>query len=344
MPGCASATHSPKSFPYGSIGVYWPLVIELSGVTKTFPSRTGDPVVAVDSVDLVVDTGRIHGVVGQSGAGKSTLIRCVNMLERPDSGTVKVADQDLTSLSPNALRTARRRIGMIFQHFNLLSSRTVAGNIALSMELADVPRDTAKVAELAEIVGLSGRLDAYPAQLSGGQKQRVGIARALATNPSVLLADEATSALDPATTAQVLDLLRRLNDELGITILLITHDMGVVRSICHDASLMEHGRIIESGPVADLLGQDSSLAHQLFPLVTESGPDDVWVVDATLTGPLPLGELAQRHGVEISLVAGSVEERGGTRGRVRLHIRGDADHDAVLRDLAAVGAVAGDAA
>lgn len=314
-------------------------MIELSGVSKTFPGRRG-PVHAVDSVDLSVPTGTIHGVVGQSGAGKSTLIRCVNMLERPDAGSVQVSGQELTTLSPAALRRARRHIGMIFQHFNLLSSRTVAGNIALSMELAGIPAHPGRIEELAEIVGLHGRLQEYPARLSGGQKQRVGIARALATNPAVLLADEATSALDPATTDQVLDLLRRLNEQLGLTILLITHEMGVVRSICQSASLMENGRLIESGVVADLVGRpDSVLAERLFPLITEESPGHEWVLDLAVTAPLPIGDLSLRHRCEVTLLAGSLEQRGGTRGRVRLLVRGVHDRKEFIADLERAGAV-----
>ncbi|GAA1711498.1 methionine ABC transporter ATP-binding protein [Propioniferax innocua] len=314
-------------------------MIELSGVSKTFPGRRG-PVHAVDSVDLSVPKGTIHGVVGQSGAGKSTLIRCVNMLERPDAGSVQVSGQELTTLSPAALRTARRHIGMIFQHFNLLSSRTVAGNIALSMELAGIPARPDRIEELAEIVGLHGRLHEHPSRLSGGQKQRVGIARALATNPAVLLADEATSALDPATTDQVLALLRRLNAQLGLTILLITHEMGVVRNICQSASLMENGRLVESGVVADLVGHPGSvLAERLFPLVTEESPDHGWMLDLAITSPLPVGDLSLRHRCEVTLLAGSVEQRGGTRGRVRILVRGVSDREAFLDDLKRVGAV-----
>ncbi|MFD1369818.1 methionine ABC transporter ATP-binding protein [Actinoplanes sichuanensis] len=220
-------------------------------------------------MDLRVGEGEVFGVLGQSGAGKSTLLRCVNMLERPDSGTVRVGGLEMTSLRRKQLRIARHGIGMIHQHFALLSSRTVAGNVAFALEVTGVPRAErkARVAELLELVGLGGRADAYPAQLSGGQKQRVGIARALAARPRVLLSDEATSALDPETTESILRLLLDLNRRLGLTILLITHEMNVVKRICTSAAVMRDGRFVESGTITDLLRTPGSeLARGLFPL------------------------------------------------------------------------------
>ena len=235
-------------------------MIEITNLRKVYEPADGDPVIALDGVNLSVAKSTVYGVLGRSGAGKSTLIRCVNLLERPTSGTVTVAGAELTALSGAELRAARRRIGMVFQHFNLLANRTVAGNVALPLEIAGTPRQerAERVAELLDLVGLADKARAYPAQLSGGQRQRVAIARALANRPHVLLSDEATSALDPRTTAEILDLLRRLADDLGLTILLITHDLGVVRRICDAAAVLEAGRVVESGPVADLLARPDS--------------------------------------------------------------------------------------
>ncbi|WP_330164734.1 methionine ABC transporter ATP-binding protein [Catellatospora paridis] len=228
---------------------------------KTYPGG----VAALDGVDLHVAPGEIYGVVGRSGAGKSTLLRAVNLLERPDSGTVRVAGQELTALGSAELRAARRRIGMIFQQFHLLSARTVAGNVALPLELAGVARSQrgGRVRELLDLVGLSDKAGEHPARLSGGQRQRVAIARALATDPAVLLCDEATSALDPYTTVEILHLLRDLNRRLGLTILLITHDLGVVERICDRAGVLDAGRLVESGPVGGLLGEPGSALSAL---------------------------------------------------------------------------------
>ncbi|GAA3166485.1 ATP-binding cassette domain-containing protein [Nonomuraea roseoviolacea subsp. carminata] len=298
------------------------LVIQVSGLRKLY----GDTV-ALDGVDLHVREGEIHGVLGQSGAGKSTLLRCVNLLERPTAGTVTVAGQDLTALPSRELNRARQRIGMIHQHFALLSSRTVAGNVAFPLEVMGVPRAerARRVAELLDLVGLSGRGGDHPHQLSGGQKQRVGIARALAGNPSVLLSDEATSALDPATTRSILDLLKRLNAELGLTILLITHEMNVVKSICDSVAIMSGGRIEESGAIADLIRTPGSrLTREIFPL-PEPAPSGS--VTLTFTGdpqrPV-VSEAVRKFDVEISILGGSIEElAGGSVGRLRVSITGD---------------------
>ena len=228
-------------------------MIVLSNVCKTFDSAQGR-VVAVDDVNLTVEAGQIYGIIGYSGVGKSTLIRLLNGLETPSSGSIQVEGFDIAGAEGNALRQARLKISMVFQHFNLLWSRTVSQNIAFSMQIAGVPKAQIKprVAELVALVGLQGREDAYPSQLSGGQKQRVGIARALANNPGVLLCDEATSALDPQTTDSILDLLLDINRKLNLTIVLITHEMHVVRKICHRVAVMENGRIVEEGPVIDV--------------------------------------------------------------------------------------------
>ncbi|HHU44800.1 MAG TPA: ATP-binding cassette domain-containing protein, partial [Actinomycetales bacterium] len=217
--------------------------VELRGVSKVFGSGK-KATRALDDVTLSVEPGRVLGVIGYSGAGKSTLIRLINGLETPSSGEVLLDGTDIAGMKERKLREVRRDIGMIFQQFNLFTSRTVAGNVAYPLELAGMGRAErkARVAELLEFVGLGDRGGSYPEQLSGGQKQRVGIARALATNPSLLLADEATSALDPETTADVLELLRRVNRDLGVTIVLITHEMSVVRAIADTVAVMEDGR------------------------------------------------------------------------------------------------------
>ena len=225
-------------------------MIELRHISKDF--GTGEHAVhAVQDVSLTVETGEIFGIIGFSGAGKSTLVRCINLLERPTSGEMLLDGQELTALPPKQLRQARKKIGMIFQHFNLMPSRTVAGNVAYPLRGSGLSREqiAAKVQSLLELVGIGDKADAFPSQLSGGQKQRVAIARALANDPSVLLCDEATSALDPQTTKAILHLLRDLNAKLGLTIVLITHEMAVVREICHRVAVMEHGRVAEQGEV-----------------------------------------------------------------------------------------------
>lgn len=221
-------------------------MIELTNVTKTFHTAAGD-VEALKGVSLKVDKGDIFGVVGFSGAGKSTLIRCVNLLERPDSGTIVVNGNELTAFSEKQLEQARQGIGMIFQHFNLLNSMTVFDNIAFPLRYGRKSRQEIKkrVDELLSLVDLTEKADVYPSQLSGGQKQRVAIARALATNPQILLSDEATSALDPQTTASIFQLLKKLNRQLGLTIMLITHEMDVVKEICNNVAVMEDGVIVE---------------------------------------------------------------------------------------------------
>ena len=252
-------------------------MIRLEGVTRRFRTAAGERT-ALDAVDLSVTAGEVFGVVGRSGAGKSTLVRTINLLERPDAGRVWVGDQDLMGLKPAALRAARRRIGMIFQHFNLLHSRTIRDNVALPLVLEGRPRDliARRVDELMERLGLAEHARKYPAQLSGGQKQRVGIARALATNPSLLLADEATSALDPTTTQEVLDLLRQVNKEFGITIVVITHEMEVVRSIADKVAVMENGRVVEQGSVYEVFSNpQTSVAAKFVATSLRNEPDVV---------------------------------------------------------------------
>ncbi|MFC3344729.1 methionine ABC transporter ATP-binding protein [Paenibacillus abyssi] len=228
-------------------------MIELNNVSKSY--RVGTAYVeAIRNINLTVDRGEIFGIIGHSGAGKSTLLRCVNLLERPTDGTVKVGGVELTALSSGQLQGQRRRIGMIFQHFNLLSMATVKDNVAFPLRLTKLSKDEInnRVSELLQLVGLTEHANKYPAQLSGGQKQRVGIARALANNPDVLLCDEATSALDPQTTNAILALLLDINRKLGITILLITHEMHVIRSICDRVAVIDQGGIVEMGKVLDV--------------------------------------------------------------------------------------------
>ncbi|MCJ7959435.1 MAG: ATP-binding cassette domain-containing protein [Pseudomonas sp.] len=240
-------------------------MIVVEGVSKTYAD--GQPA-ALDNVSLRINDGSIFGIVGRSGAGKSTLLRCLNLLERPTSGRILLDGQDLTQLSDRQLREQRQRIGMIFQGFNLLHSRTVAGNVAVPLEIAKVPKveRAARVAELLALVALSDKAEAFPSQLSGGQKQRVGIARALAARPTYLLSDEATSALDPQTTASILELLRDINRQLGVTIVLITHELEVVKAICDSAVSLADGRVVESGTLLQLKADPAShLGRSLAP-------------------------------------------------------------------------------
>ena len=228
-------------------------MIRVENVSKTYTGKQGT-VEAVKDVSLEIGVGEIFGIIGFSGAGKSTLIRLLNGLETVTSGHIYIYGKDITTLKRKELLKERQKIAMIFQHFNLLWSRTVEENIAFSLEIAGVPKAKrkAKVAELIDLVGLTGREKSYPSQLSGGQKQRVGIARALANDPEVLLCDEATSALDPKTTKDILKLLVEINEQLGLTIVLITHEMHVVRQICHRVAVMEEGRVVECGEVIDV--------------------------------------------------------------------------------------------
>jgi D-methionine transport system ATP-binding protein len=231
-------------------------MIEIRNLSQRFAGPRGW-IEALHNVNLTIPPAEVFGIIGRSGAGKSTLVRTINLLTRPSEGSVIVDGHDLTTLSAAQLRTARRDIGMIFQHFNLLSSRTVFDNVALPLELAGMKRGEieATVLPLLELVGLTTQKDRYPAQISGGQKQRVGIARALASKPKVLLSDEATSALDPETTRSILDLLRKINKELGLTIVLITHQMDVIKQVCDRVAVLDAGRVVEEGKVVDVFMQ-----------------------------------------------------------------------------------------
>ena len=240
-------------------------MIKLQGVSKRYHTTQGEHL-ALDDIHLEVKKGEIFGIIGRSGAGKSTLIRCVNLLERPTQGLVTVDNIDLTALNADALRCERKHIGMIFQQFNLLSSRSVYDNIALPLSLkhSNKTKIRAKVDELLALTGLENRASHYPHQLSGGQKQRVAIARALACEPKVLLSDEATSSLDPETTLSILSLLKNINQELGLTILLITHEMQVIKHICDRAAVLDHGKIVEIAPVIELFTRPKSEVAKSF--------------------------------------------------------------------------------
>ncbi|GAK01126.1 methionine ABC transporter ATP-binding protein [Geomicrobium sp. JCM 19055] len=221
-------------------------VIELQNVTKKFGNYT-----AIQNVSLTVHKGEIHGLIGASGAGKSTMLRVMNLLEIPDSGSVYVGDRELTTRSKRELREARKRIGMIFQHFNLVLNKTVEQNVAVSLQLAQVPKHqrTDRVRECLRFVGLEDQMDKYPAQLSGGQKQRVAIARALANEPEVLLCDEPTSSLDPHTTSEILTVIRDIHERLGVTVIIVSHEMTVIKSICQRVTVMDQGTIYETVPI-----------------------------------------------------------------------------------------------
>ena len=312
-------------------------MIEVSNLRKIY--RTGrQDIVALDDVSLGVREGEIYGVIGESGAGKSTLIRCVNALERPTSGTIVVDGQDVTRLGTRDLRQARQNMGMIFQGFNLLSSRTAAGNIALPLEIMGMPRAQrrARVIEMLRLVGLDDRANAYPARLSGGQKQRVGIARALAGSPKVLLSDESTSALDPRTTSTILDLLKSVNRQLNVTILLITHEMEVVKRICDQVSILESGQVVEQGRVTELAANPASrIARSFFPQFTgeQRAAGTIRVVvpvgaDADLTQLLVT--LTDRYDVRANVVGGTLEHVGDARqGQFTLDLQDGRTADAV---------------
>ncbi len=321
-------------------------LIRLSDVTKSFPApaKSDPPVVAVDGVSLSIAPGEVCGIIGYSGAGKSTVLRLLNGLESPTAGSVEIDGRDITRLSERELRALRGDIGMIFQQFNLFDSRTVAGNVAYPLEIAGRGKAEIRerVAELLSFVGLSDKARNYPEQLSGGQKQRVGIARALATTPRILLADEATSALDPDTTQEVLALLKRVNRELGITIVVITHEMEVVREIADRVIVMERGRIVEDGSVFDILSRPQSEATRRFvaSIIEDVPTGDKWRAlrerhpGRIVTFTIREGTVAQaevfsafaRHGVRFELIHGGINDiRGRIFGHLTLALTGEPD-------------------
>jgi D-methionine transport system ATP-binding protein len=319
-------------------------MITLKNIKKVFYTKDG-VVNAVDGVNLNVEKGEIFGVIGYSGAGKSTLIRMLNMLEKPTEGSVDINGKSLTNFNNKQLRIARQNIGMIFQHFNLLWSRTVRENITFPLEIAGVSKveRVKRVDELIDLVGLSGRGDSYPSQLSGGQKQRVGIARALANNPDVLLCDEATSALDPKTTDSILNLLVDINQKLGLTIVLITHEMHVIRKICNRVAVMEDGRVVEEGHVLDVFKTPKRTITQDFvKQVTEPEETDETIqhliqkgdhskvvkltfVGGTAERPL-ISDLIRKFEVDVNILQGKISQtRDGAYGTLFIKIDGEPD-------------------
>lgn len=253
-------------------------MIELTNVSKIY-RRNDTETKALDNVSVHINKGDIFGVIGYSGAGKSTLVRLVNFLEKPTSGTILIEGKDLNKYTIKQLRSVRKSIGMIFQHFNLLNSKTIFQNIAIPLILMKESKQTIKqrVIELLQFVGLEDKADSYPNELSGGQKQRVGIARALATNPTILLCDEATSALDPQTTDSILQLLKRINKEYNITIMMITHEMSIIQKICNRVAVMEQGKIIEEGDVLTVFGspQQSSTRNFVETIIKDKLPENL---------------------------------------------------------------------
>jgi D-methionine transport system ATP-binding protein len=308
-------------------------MVRFEGVSKIYPAYRDKPGVhALQDIDFAIARGSITGVIGRSGAGKSSLVRLINGLEKPTTGRVVVDGRDISALAGHELRLAQRSIGMIFQHFNLLSSRTAADNIGLPLEIAGWLKSdiAARVSELLDLVGIADKADRYPSELSGGQKQRVGIARALATRPNVLLSDEATSALDPQTTRAILDLLANINRELGVTIVLITHEMSVVRQLAKEVVVIDGGYIVESGHVADIFTHprhpltqsflaevvgDSlpvSLASRLEPQPIPGGQTVIRVeVRGTGAGDTLIARLSRELAVDFALLSARIDEIGG---------------------------------
>ncbi|NGY83949.1 methionine ABC transporter ATP-binding protein [Bacillus megaterium] len=278
-------------------------MITLTDVTKIYQAKSGQ-ITAVDNVNLTVNQGEIYGIIGYSGAGKSSLIRLLNGLETPTTGTVEVAGNDIGKIKGGKLRKARQEISMVFQHFNILWSRTVRENIAFPLEIAGISKEKRmkRVDELIKLVGLEGRENAYPSQLSGGQKQRVGIARALANNPKVLLCDEATSALDPQTTDSILDLLVDINEKLGLTIVLITHEMHVIRKICHRVAVMENGAVVEEGQVLEVFRKPKQPITKRF-VQQISEPEETFETIEQVQGLYPSGQI-----IQLTFVGGKAEQ------------------------------------
>ncbi|GAA3669724.1 methionine ABC transporter ATP-binding protein [Microbacterium marinilacus] len=331
--------------------------IRISDVFKTYPPqrRGGDPVAAVEDVSLEIERGDVFGVIGYSGAGKSTLVRLINGLEPVTSGSIEIDGVDVAQLPERKLREVRQGIGMIFQRFNLLRSRNIRRNVAYPLEVAGMPRQqrAARVAELLDFVGLADKADAYPEQLSGGQQQRVGIARALAAEPGILLADEATSALDPETTDEVLDLLARVNRELGVTIVVITHEMDVITRIANKVAIMERGRVVEQGPTYDVFtAPRTDTAKRFVRTVVRALPEGealaalraqhdgrFFTISFTDSGASEARVFAAlaRAGVDFNLVHGGVDDiQGRVYGLLTIAVRGD--EAAVRSALAGVGA------
>lgn len=321
-------------------------MIELRHIVKRFESKAGT-VTAVNDVSLHIEKGEVFGIIGFSGAGKSTLVRCINLLERPTSGEVLIDGTDITKLAAKELRGVRQKIGMIFQHFNLMPSRTVYENIEMPLKLTNLSAEERreKIRSLLELVELADKSEAYPSQLSGGQKQRVAVARALANDPKVLLCDEATSALDPKTTRSILKLLREVNSRLGITIVVITHQMDVVKFICDRAAVMEHGRVVEEGTILDIFANPKAPVTKGF-IDSASNVDDLYdmledaegrgVTHGTVylltyagasAGKPLMTEIFKQFGVSANIIFGNIEILKGTPlGKLAVTLEGDAEN------------------
>ena len=321
-------------------------MIELRHIVKRFESKAGT-VTAVNDVSLHIEKGEVFGIIGFSGDGKSTLVRCINLLERPTSGEVLIDGTDITKLAAKELRGVRQKIGMIFQHFNLMPSRTVYENIEMPLKLTSLSAEERreKIRSLLELVELADKSEAYPSQLSGGQKQRVAIARALANDPKVLLCDEATSALDPKTTRSILKLLREVNSRLGITIVVITHQMDVVKFICDRAAVMEHGRVVEEGTILDIFANPKAPVTKGF-IDSASNVDDLYdmledaegrgVTHGTVylltyagasAGKPLMTEIFKQFGVSANIIFGNIEILKGTPlGKLAVTLEGDAEN------------------
>lgn len=333
--------------------------VRFENITKVFSGRGKKDFTALHDVSLEVTEGEIFGIVGFSGAGKSTLLRTVNALERPTRGRVIVRGQEISALTGSDLYTARQNIGMIFQQFNLLASRTVYKNVAYPLALAKRPESEIidRVGELLEFVGLTEKAFHYPAQLSGGQKQRVGIARALATSPDILICDEATSALDPQTTGEVLEILRRVNRDLGVTVLIVTHEIDVVREIAHRVAVMENGRVIEQGSVYDVFSDpQTETARRFVGSVLRHTPSpetlrglwerrrgrlvQVHVTDAAAREPF-VSRIARVSGADLAIAHGGVDElQGRSFGTFTLDVHGSSTQvDAAIAALREIGTV-----
>ncbi|GAB6099991.1 methionine ABC transporter ATP-binding protein [Halanaerocella petrolearia] len=329
-------------------------MIEIKDLTKTYQSEEG-PVTALEGIDLEIDEGEIFGIIGPSGAGKSTFIRCLNLLERPTKGQIIIDGKDLTQLSTSQLRAARKDIGMIFQNFNLLQSRTVAENVAFSLELAGKKKAEIepKVDKLLRLVDLEDKADNYPSQLSGGQQQRVGIARALANDPKVLLCDEATSSLDPETTHSILELLKDINQQLGITVVLITHEMEVIKEICTQVAVIAEGGIAEQGDVLDIFTApkqpvtkkflqrviNANVPSELLSRVTVNNPDQGRLIKLSFTGdsagePI-VSDFIHTHQVEANILYGNIDKIQGTSfGTLVIELTGERDNiESSIKDL-----------
>ena len=297
-------------------------MIDIRGLTQIFPSANG-PVEVLRGIDLQIQPGEVFGIIGKSGAGKSSLVRAINLLNRPTSGAVIVNGRDMTQLNGADLRAARRDIGMVFQHFNLLSSRTVFDNAALPLELAGMGKDAIRqrVEPLLELVGLTELAGRYPAQISGGQKQRVGIARALASQPKVLLSDEATSALDPETTRSILALLRKVNREMGLTVVLITHQMQVIKDVADRVAVIEAGRIVEMGSVVEVFTRPQQA-------ITKS------LIDEIVPQELPASVLERVQALTAQLAANGNSAISGVTGQLlRLSYAGESAYQPILSHL-----------